>query len=77
MPMSINGPTKGTPITKDPITEPSAGASKTSNAPGNGPSPPPGLFTTEAGIPVSFFHSSAIILVRISSKSPGGQGIKN
>ena len=48
MPMSINGPTKGTPITKDPITEPSAGASKTSNAPGNGPSPPPG--------PVSYTH---------------------
>ena len=49
--MPIVGPTTGTPITKDPIVYPSAGAFATDTAPGNGPPPPPGLFTTAAGTP--------------------------
>ena len=71
------GPTIGTPITKDPTMEPSAGPLRTSKAPGNGPSPPPGLFTTEAETPVISSILAAIIRVRISSKSPGGHGTTN
>lgn len=49
--MPINGPLIGTSVTKDPMVSPSTGAFATSTAPGNGPPPPPGLFTTAAGTP--------------------------
>jgi len=70
----ILSPITGTAMMNEPIVYPSAGCPAASTAPGNGPPPPPGLFTTAAATPYSFWKSSAIIRVRTSSRSPGGQG---